>query len=78
MAKKKKSKKKMPNVAKMIKEKEDEIESEVRKGVRAASYKGKDALEHEAEEVERFVRKEPLKAVGVAFAVGFLLGKMMR
>ena len=75
---KKKTKKKIPNVAKMIKEKEMDIEAEVRKRMKSASYKGKDALEHEAEEVERFVRKEPLKAVGVAFAVGFLLGKMMR
>jgi len=75
---KKKTKKKVPNVAKMIKEKETEIEEEVKKGMRAASYKGKDALDHEVDEVERFVRREPLKAVGVAFAVGLMLGRMMR
>lgn len=39
---------------------------------------GKEFLMKEEKEVEKYVRANPMKSVGVAFALGFLLGRMSK
>ena len=37
---------------------------------------GKQFVLKEEQEVEKYIRTNPMKSVGVAFAVGFLIGRM--
>ena len=68
------TKKKMQALEKDLKKKEKKYS----KTIKAKAQEGMELFEHEEKEVEKYIKENPMKAVGVAFAVGFLLGKLSK
>lgn len=68
--------------------KKDSIQTEVKKlrakvddlkrKVGPKLEEGKEFLMHEEKEAEKYIKANPIKAVGVAFAVGFFLGRLSK
>ena len=77
MAKKKKPKAK--KAAEIMKELKTELGKQYSKGSNAlggGAEKGKNLLMKEEKDIEQYIKKNPFKAVGVAFMVGFLMGRI--